>query len=710
MAEHLTSDSGPVTTADDEPPEERPGARDGTEEAEQYAEEDPAVADHIRGLRRRGLQGIRVAGGAVGFGAGDAAGTINKHYYASAPHADPVDGRIREEDLDRLRERYVEPDSHRALTALLLKEGVAVLRGAPGSGRYTTALLAAQEVMDAEVVLLDPEMDLKRLLSRGGDLQAGRGHVVEGDGRPWASQLRPQLLSRLKEVTYRRSPLVVVVDDQVPVDGLDAHVVEHRVPEGLRFEALARHLAVRLTDRPGACEKLLRHDSVRAGLNGRTTLTEIHAVARRLERCERDGDDVDTIAQGFQAQLRAKAKELLRAPVRGAGPQGGKQEVSLWARAFLLACVVLDGGRLSRVSRESHQLAALLHGVRSPSVEPEMRLFEEGLSDWLDTSVVERIDGSGGPAEEGHPDCRVRIARPGLGEALLETLCLEHGGARAPLLAWLDSLVVRGEEDIRVSAAQAAGLLAGFDWDYVLEELLVPWATAKGDHADRRRHAAAWALERAAADPVLAPRVQRLLRDWSRRRDRQACAQVAYGTAIGARYPLEALGSLERIAGTSLRGVRSAVREIYAAGAREQTIERLAAWAESPHSGLRGEAAACLQQLSRFRGDLAVTGFLADPVQHGHLLRLMRGTLSSPRPGVPQRGWDSLRSWIERSGDEPGLDTTLVAFVTELFLDDGSAAGLRERFLFFLRLWSHQGVGFDAAAQFNSLVTERWST
>ncbi|MFE1775053.1 hypothetical protein [Streptomyces sp. NPDC059008] len=683
--------------------EERRGPQDRSEE--ELAEQ----ADHIRRLRRQGLRAPFVSGGVVGFGAGDAAGTIN-HYHGTAPQAVPVDGRVPGADLDRLRELYVEPRSHGELRKLLTLHGVAVLRGAPGSGRCTTALLTAQEVMDADVVYLDPEADLKRLLNkdlRPGGLQPGRGHVVEGDGRPWASALRGQLLNRLRAETYRRSPLVIIVDDQVPVDGLDDHVVEHPNTEDLRFEVLSRHLTVLLDDRPEGCRKLLEHEALAEELRGRTSMAEIARLARQLAQGERDGHDTDRIVQGLNARLRARAERLLRPPA----PSGdGGAPVSLWSRAFLLACVVLDGTPLSRVSRESHRLAELLHGVRSPSSVPEMPLFQESLKDWLDDSDVEFTDREGNPVGDRHPECRVRVRQRGLGEAVLEVLWHDHSGARRPLLEWLDGLVIRGEEDIRVAAAQTVGLLATFDWTYIQEEPLVRWATDKGEHAARRRFAAAWALERAANDDMLAPRVRRLLRNWSRRRDYQACAEAAYGTQIGVLFPAEALGNLEQIAQTQMKSVRAAIHEIYAAGSRIQTLERLADWSLSPHYRLRDDAAMCLQQLSRFRGELAVTGFLKEPVPRGHLLRLTRNVLLSRDLAIWRRGWDTLRLWVERTADEPGLDTALAEFVAELPPDTGDPSDrLRERFLFYLRLWEHQGVGVDAAAHIASLVTERWS-
>ncbi|MDQ0787563.1 hypothetical protein [Streptomyces sp. B3I8] len=668
-------------------------------------------ADHIRQLRERGLAHTLVDGGvearAVGFGSGDAAGTIYKNYYGT-PAVDPVDGRVPEDDLDRLRERYVAPATHTALVDHLTEHGVAVLRGAPGSGRYTMALLAVRQAMDTGVVVLDSQAGVRRLVTDDGGLQPSRGHVIEGDGTEWANELRPQLLIRLRAATYGRSPLVIIVDDHVPVGSLTGHVVEHEVTSGMPYEVLERHLTVLLADRPLDCRKLLEHEGLREDLRGRRSMAEVAGLAGQLAQRVRDGDDVDQIVQGLGAELRAKAVRLLGPPGTDAADGANRQQPSMWSRAFLLACVVLDGTTLSRVSRESHRLAELLHGVRSPSSAPAMPLFEESVRDWLDHSDVEFTDRTGQPVGSRHPECLVRVSQPGLGEAVLEVLWHDHSGARGPLLEWLDGLVVRGEEDIQVSAAQTVGLLATFDWAYVREELLVRWASAR-EHADRRRFAAAWALERAVTDPLLAPRVQRLLSRWSQRRDFQACAKVAYGTRIGAQFPAEALNSLERIAGTGTRSVWDAVREIYAAGSRAQVLERLAQWSTSSRHWLRDDAAKCFQGLSRFRGERAVTAFLKEPGPREHLLLLSRRTLLSSSRAHRQCGWNCMRLWVERAGDEPGLDELVAGFFAELPEPDAEGDRLRERLLFHLRLWDHQLPDGSTALHVKSLLEERWS-
>lgn len=693
-------------------PVAEPSATGGVAEVDglsgQSEEELAEQADHIRRLRQ---QGLLLAGGVAGFGSGDAAGTMHK-YYVSPSEAGPVDAQISAIELDRQRELYVAACSHPELRRRLTQKGVAVLRGAPGSGRSFTAVLAAQEAMDAEVIHLDAEAGLKRLVSNQdgerGDLRPGFGHVIEGDGSPWASMLRAQLLSRMSAETYRRSPLVVIVDDQVSVDGLDEYVVEHRSTDDLRFQVLARHLTVLLEDRPEERRKLVEHEALRDELRGRTSMAEIAGLARQLARSVRDGQDTDQIVQGLKARLRSRAERLLRPPEQSGG--GTKHEVSLWSRAFLLACVVLDGKPLSRVSRESHRLAELLHGVRSPSSVPEMPLFQESLADWLNQSDVKFTDREGNPVAARHSECLVKISQSGLGESVLEVLWHDHSGARRPLLEWLDGLVISGEEDIRVSAAQTVGLLATFDWTYVQEAQLARWATDRSEHAVRRRYGAAWALERAAYDAVLDARVRRLLRNWSQRRPYQACAEAAYGTEIGARFPDEALNNLEKIARLSFKSVKDAVQEIYAAGSRPQVLRRLADWSVSPQDRLCDDASACLKQLSRFRGDLAVTGFLAEPMSRGDLRKLTRNVLFHRKYVIQRRGWETLRLWVERAGDEPGLAEALGEFIAELPPDEGERTdALRARFVFYLQLWKHKGIGADAPEVIDSVVRERWS-
>ncbi|MEV3870682.1 hypothetical protein [Streptomyces sp. NPDC049906] len=684
-------------------------------------EPDDELADHIRQLRQQGLPATFVRGSirgrSVAFGSGDSAGTIYKttYYGGGSPSVDPVDARVPTKELDRLSDRYVAPAAHQALVAHLEKYGVAVVRGAPGTGRYTLSLLALREVREEEVVVLDSEAGVRRLAKEGGGLRPSRGHVIESDGMRWVSQLRSPLLNHLREATYKRSPLVIVVDDQFPGAGLEEHVVEHRLDGSTRSRVFTKHLTTLLSDRPRECARLLGHERLEEDLRGHRSLREIGLLSDEIARRVRNGDDVEDIMSGLATALRNRAVELLGAPQPAGDGEERRTDVSLWSRAFLLAGVVLDGMALSRVSRESHRLAELLHGVRSPSLAPEMPLFVESVKDWF-AHEMEFVDHKGGPVEKGYPGCRVRVSPRGLGEAVLEVLWHDHSGARGPLLEWLDGLVDKDEEDIRVSAAQTVGLLATFDWSYVYEELLVRWATAKGDRATHRHFAAAWALERAVADPLLAPRVQRLLRRWSRQRGFQTCARAAYGTRIGAMYPGEALDGLERITQSGTGSVWAAVREIYAAGSRAEVLERLASWSGSSRYWLFDDTTKCLLRFSRLRGEEAITAFLRGKGQRDLLLLLVRQVLASEKPVHRECGWSALKLWVEQARDEeppqpageagPPLRELVAAFVAELPEPGARGSLLREQLRFYLRLWRHQ---FGAAEPMDGSTGRRLS-
>ncbi|MFF8955085.1 ATP-binding protein [Streptomyces sp. NPDC014894] len=739
------------TTLRGEAPVESPVSTPLDEGETAYAglDADDDHADLIRRLRQQGLPSTFVRGPikgrSVAFGSGDSAGTIYKttYYGNGGPSVDPADGPVSEEEFATLSDLYVRPGTHQTLVDHLKKHRVALLRGAPGSGRYTLARLALRDVAKEGVVVLDAEAGVRRLLKDDGGLQPGKGHVIEGDGMRWVSQLRAQLLNllrgathvRLRGESYVRSPLVIVLDDRVSPMGLEDHIVEHEIGESARYEVFERHLTTRLSDRPEECRKLLEHEGLTEDLRGHRSLREIDLLAEGLARRVHSGDTIDAIVSGLTTALRCRAVELLTAQPRDAAGEDPKADVSLWSRAFLLAGVVLDGMALSRVSRESHRLAELLHGVRSPSLAPAMPLFAESVKDWLAGQEMEFVDRKGSPVDERYPGCRVRVRPSGLGEAVMEVLWHDHSGARGPLLEWLDGLVDKDEEDIRVSAAQTVGLLAAFDWPYVYEELLVRWASDKGDHAVRRHFAAAWALERAVADPLLAPQVQQLLRRWSQQRDFQSCAQAAYGTRIGAMYPAEALDGLERIGQSGMKSVWAAVREIYAAGSRVDVLERLTAWSGSSRHWLRDDAAKCLLRLSRIRGEGAVTEFLKDPGTRGLLLLLVRQLLLSKSEGNHRCCWSALKLWVEQARDEeptgppgdagPPLRELIAEFAAEVPEPGERGSGLREQLRFYLRLWCHQfgtaeATGFrtagrqldedDAAVEIEAWVNDRFDT
>lgn len=68
-----------------------------------------------------------------------------------------------------------------------------------------------------------------------------------------------------------------------------------------------------------------------------------------------------------------------------------------------------------------------------------------------------------------------------------------------------------------------------------------------------------------------------------------------------------------------------------------------------------------------------------------------------------------MRLWVERAGDEPGLDELVAGFFAELPEPDAEGDRLRERLLFHLRLWDHQLPDGSTALHVKSLLEERWS-
>jgi hypothetical protein len=120
---------------------------------------------------------------------------------------------------------------------------------------------------------------------------------------------------------------------------------------------------------------------------------------------------------------------------------------------------------------------------------------------------------------------------------------------RPPLLRWMEDLCVRGDDDVRLGAATAAGDLCCHDFGYMWPHVIVRWARSD-DRALRR--AAAWAAGIAAWDTKLAPHVRGWLEKWSEDDDDPALrwtAAAAFGSYwLGRRFPDEAL----RVLGTML--------------------------------------------------------------------------------------------------------------------------------------------------------------
>jgi len=218
--------------------------------------------------------------------------------------------------------------------------------------------------------------------------------------------------------------------------------------------------------------------------------------------------------------------------------------------------------------------------------------------------------------------------------ALLRYVWQSQYALRHPMITWLDGLSRDPRTNVRLRAAQAAGLICSLDFTHTFDALIRPAAEARPDvrpvadveNDDQddedfdaswqyRRYFAAVAMDHVARDPRLRKAVRGQLSRW-RRSDDPALrwtAAIALGYDVGARTPDNALNEL-RVLGTPWEARRyreleasasskraraltaeeevfhaagSGVAGLFRYGAHREVLDQLRAWIDDPHSSVR---------------------------------------------------------------------------------------------------------------------------
>lgn len=261
----------------------------------------------------------------------------------------------------------------------------------------------------------------------------------------------------------------------------------------------------------------------------------------------------------------------------------GDQTDAPLRQAYVIATAALDRMPVSAVADEARELAGLLHKAEGGS--KRRRLFAETLTHWmghaeLATAVPE--GGGRGPGVE-----IVRLPNRRLARTIVEVAWSDYDAAREPVRTWLVGICGEHQDPrVRVRAAQALGYIAIRDYAYIKSNVLNPWSESE---RAIEHQAAALLLEAAVvADGPDGPtrrRVERLLEDWSRRRQwqKRAIAVRAYGTGIGTRAPEAARAGIRFSAADPDFGLlpELALTELYAGGQHRLAMREVDVWSNA---------------------------------------------------------------------------------------------------------------------------------
>lgn len=669
-----------------------PRAQEEDDDSVQSAAELGASASTRRRLRQAGQENLGTwfeaeadFAGPTSFGGGHAVGgDVNYFYYsdAAARRAGTNAGPIFPGLLARIGETYVPCASDTATEEALQATRIAILRGARGAGRRTSALrLLAKLVGDgvhelgASAVLGPPD---------NVELQEGTGYLAEGDaGSVFAYRQMAAWPAKLSE---KNAYLIITVpaDAAVNADVAEHFLIDHIPPDG---PAIVRAHLTADSERAAEAARLLEEPGVVSCAVSPAAAADL--AARLLVKVH---DDLPTA--DLAALTRAVRGREARRMLGHERPTTQRDRISLLCRrALLLSIAVFVGMPYADTILAAEGLAEALIAIEIPDPkDADRELFVR----WRDLFATE----PGIAAEElmradrwGLDVVRhIRFSDPQLHGVMLEEIWERYDAVRSPLLGWLADLALRAQDEaVRVRAAQVVGRFAIRDFGHVCHRLIDGWANSVNP---RHRETAATALEAAATGRQT--HVWELLRDWcdGGSQHRQLTAILALGTTIGDSDASGTLARLRRLtqrsAGGQGRSVAEAVRRSLIdlmSGPHQWTVVRtLREWANGEDIRLSALARRCAPSLAHLTDSGDRSSFLAtlsgQPTLRRDAVSLFAAALADPE--TRQETWYALERLTVMAAKDPRQIDALGELLHDLQLSPEADS---DRLFFYLRVW-----------------------
>lgn len=486
--------------------------------------------------------------------------------------------RIPPEDLTEVSEYFVRPPDFDAGVGLLGDRNLIILSGPAKTGRYTRALMMLQAVLrrnelSGEVFRLNgsvvgnmtwrvPQSGCGLLVVDEGGKH--RKSALDSVGDPWLTYASEQLAKQHSYLVVVTGPVRGTLTTATRradfvLDGLE-------LPEPMK---IVRHRTV------VALPWLTDVDDRLAG----TDLAEVLA----------DRDD-----PGFAARAAAAVVDALRADadldeavarLDNPGDQVREwleREPELDEISFVMATAVLEGASYLNIADAAVKLYRQISGS-SATMEPR---YQRDLNE--ERGWIERIGRPDDP--DGGSVLRFKHAR--LRPFVLSVIWFEFDGARAKILSWLTDLAEHTDVEVRARAAQAAGILAGSDFEHGVHSYLLSWAAAR---SARLRQSAAHGLNVAGTVGRHDQSAWSYVEHWAKlatsgaSRAFPATAALAAGGPLGVRNPdraLRVLHALLRNGGWDLlEPVALSTQVLIEAGCGDQALDALLDWTGPRHSG-----------------------------------------------------------------------------------------------------------------------------
>ncbi|MEU7478155.1 hypothetical protein AB0A63_19380 [Lentzea sp. NPDC042327] len=546
-------------------------------------------------------------------------GDRHTHYYTYTFAGEGGDLRaitVREDELKRVRKRYMPVQDYADLLEGLAQRRLLVLDGEPGTGRSTTALRLLDRLAKGKVSSFGAVADLSKLDE--SRFEERTGYVLKLASSQ-AEALNEWQLDHLAEVVVAKSAyLVLVCHRGVHRQQLGEHVLPCPPPDvdGL----VLKHLSEELRDGDHDVAQLLQQAYCNAGLRQSLTSNprpaEAAQIAALLAQMADGRLTLSDVEVGAGKLLRKQVDEWFK---ELSGPANALPE-AIRLTAFRISLAVLNESEYDIVMDAGTTLAAkLLKEMKGEyAVKSEESVFTDDHAVNLPASRATTRDGKYSFGGLWIQTQLVMFRDDRFPVVLLSQLWHQHHKLRKVVLEWLTELSNDDQPMVWVRAAQAMGLFCSLSFGRTFAKQIDPLAGAEGEKGEQRRRFAAIALDQAARDERMSAAVFERVQVWRRHGNehQQWTAAAALGYDLGldriddALHELRVLGtpaerrtrSQETDSGDLVHVAGESVANLLAFGAVTTVLRQLTEWTRSDRQSIRQLARASLSWLIYLRG------------------------------------------------------------------------------------------------------------
>lgn len=436
---------------------------------------------------------------------------------------------------ETLAQPHVAASGLHRIADVVRRHGIVAVRGPEGSGRAAALLRAfAGGSTEIAVLRLHPQTDLRTLAPK--HFPDAHAMILEDLTEDHLDQLDDYEISRLRDELRNRWLGFTVAANVVLRETLTSMVIDIGEPPPAD-KVFTEHFAATQPSRDRRAALLEAADRER-----------IDAALRPPARLGRAAELAAFLAayEGPMEELAGRLDAWLTLGADAERQRWFQALPTLRAHCTALALAVFHGLPRETVTMQAGRLVEQI----APTPENEKR---DDVLDPLTTGVTPTMLRATVTREsvafvEGDiTEAVLRYKDPAYRQWVLEHVWDEFDAARPAIVAWLRELGNDADRSVRVRTAGAAGVLAERAFRTVHHEVIAAWAAGPGLRA---RRSAAEALSVPAANPNLAPAVDRLLEGWINEKDAawRATAALLIGATAAPATVADCMGKLADLA------------------------------------------------------------------------------------------------------------------------------------------------------------------